>query len=213
MRDETPSLRFVTFAGNIDKGVQHEFEAPIPWASGKINSLKSLTFLNCHLHVGGFARNVLCGVYGTRLKNVALMACGSSNDNMLDIPPTSTPVHGSIDSMQFNHFDPWELSAISVIPVQDLSLTRAHARAFADLPTLLVKGLPNLDSPDIRFKGLKRLRLSPRLALEDTGRGLGEGIKHAYEELKGVCVERGIEISLDAVESTSSHDRVCKYVG
>lgn len=212
MRDETPNLRLVTFAGNIDDALEDEFEAPIPWASGKTSSLKGLTFLNCHLHYGRFARNVLSGVYGIRLENVTLMACGTRDENMLDIPPTSTPVRGSIDSMQLNHFDPWEVSTMSLIPVRELSLTRAHALAFAELPTIL-EGLPNTDSSHIGFRGLERLRLSPKLSIEETWRRLDEGTKQAYDELKEACVQREIELSLDAVESTTSHDRICTYIG
>ena len=140
------------------------------------------------------------------------MACGTKDDNMLDIPPTSTPVYGSIDSMQLNHFDLWELSTMSLIPVRDLSLTRAHAQAFVELPALL-KGLPNTGSPYSGFRGLERLRLSPMLSYEDTWRRLGEETRQAYEELKVACVQRGIELSLDAVESTSFHDQICMYIG
>jgi hypothetical protein len=210
MRDEVPNLRLATFAGNIVDELENEFEAPIPWASGKTNSLKKLIFLNCHLHCGRFARNVLCGVYGTQLESATLMACGTTDDNVLDVPTTFTPVHGSIDSMRIDHFDQWELSAMSLIPVRDLSLTRAHAQAFVDLPTILMMGLVN---SHIGFKGLKRLRLSPKLSLEDTWGKLDEEIRQAYEELKEACVQRGVELSLDAVGSTSSHDRVCTYIG
>ena len=213
LRDKAPNLRLVTFAGNIDEDLEDEFEAPIPWASGKTNSLKSLTFLNCHLHCGRFTRNVLLGVYGTQLESITLMACGTTDDDVLDVPPTSTPVHGSIDSMRLNHFDPWELSAMSIIPVRDLSLTRAHAQAFLELPLILMMGLGNTDNTHIGFKGLKRLRLSPKLSLEDNRIVLDEPIRQAYEDLKEACVQRGVELSLDAVESTSSHDRVCTYIG
>jgi len=213
MRDETPNLRVATFAGNVDEALEEEFEAPIPWASGKSSSLKSLTFLNCHLHCGRFARNVLCGVYGTRLESATLMACGTTDDNVLDIPATATPVHGLVHSMRLNHFDPWELSAMSLIPVRDLSLTRAHAQAFVDLPTILMMGLANTDNLHIGFKGLERLRLSPKLLLDDTWRRLDGEIKRAYEDLKEACAQRRVELSLDAVESTSSHDRVCTYIG
>ena len=212
MRDETPNLQLVTFAGVIDEALEDEFEAPIPWASGKTGSLKGLTFLNCHLHYGRFARNVLLGVYGTRLERATLMACGTRDDNILDVPPTSTPVHGSIDSLRLNHFDPWELSTVSIIPVRDLSLTRAHPMAFVELPTLL-KGLPDTGSSHVGFRGLERLRMSQKLSFEHTWRLREEGTRQAYEELKTACVERGIELSLDAVESTSSHDRICAYVG
>jgi hypothetical protein len=213
IRDETPNLRLATFAGNIDEALEDKFEAPIPWASGKTNSLKRLTFLSCHLHCGRFARNVLCGVYGTRLESTTLMACGTPDDNVLDVPRTSTPVHGSIDSLRLDHFDPWELSAMSLIPVRDLSLTRAHAYAFAGLPTLLMMGLANTDNSHIGFKGLERLRLSPKLLLEDTWKSLDGGIRQTYEDLKEACMQRGVELSLDAVESTSSHDSEFRYIG
>ena len=213
IRDEAPNLRLVTFAGNIDEELEDEFEFPIPWASGKTNSLKGLTFLNCHLHCGRFTRNVLRGVYGAQLESVTLMACGTTDDNVLDVPPTSAPVHGSIGSIRLNHFDPWELSALSLIPVRELSLTRAHAQAFLELPTILMMGLGNTENTHIGFKGLKRLRLSPKLLLEDTRMSRDEEIRQAYEDLKEACVQRGVELSLDAVESTSSHDRVCTYIG
>ena len=213
IRDGTPNLRVITFAGNIDEEVADDFEDSIPWASGRSGSFKDLTLLNCHLHFVRFARNVLDGVYGTRLTNVTLMACGTTDTSTLDTPPTSTPVHGSIHSLHFNHFNPWELSAMSLIPVRDLSLTRAHPHAFLELPTLLMKALPNTDRSYIAFRGLERLRLSPKLSSEDTWKELGAGIRQVYEDLKEACALRGIELSLDAVESTSSHDRVCKYIG
>ncbi len=213
IRDEAPNLRLATFAGNIDDELEDEFEAPIPWASGKTNSLKSLTFLNCHLHCGRFTRNVLRGVYGTRLESITLVACGTTDDNMLDVPTTSTPVRGSIGSMRLNHFDPWELSALSLVPVRDLSLTRAHAQAFLELPTILMMGLGNTESTHIGFKGLKRLRLSPKLWLDDILMSLDVEIRQAYKDLKEACVQRGVELSLDAVESASSHDRDCTYIG
>lgn len=213
MRDEAPNLRLVTFAGNIVEELESEFEAPIRWASGKTNSLRGLTFLNCHLHCGRFARNVLCGVYGTQLESATLMACGTTDDNVLDVPTPSTPIHGSINSMRIDHFDQWELSAMSLVPVRDLSLTRAHAQAFVELPTILMMGLANTDNSHIGFKGLKRLRLSPKLSLEDSWKEVDEEVRKAYEDLKEACAQRGVELTLDAVGSTSSHDRVCTYIG
>jgi len=213
MRDEAPNLRLATFAGNIVDDLEDEFEAPIPWASGKTNSLKGLTFLNCHVHCGRFARNVLCGVYGTQLESATMMACGTTDDNVFDVPSTSTPVHGSIDSLRIDHFDQWELAAMSLIPVRDLSLTRAHAQAFVELPIILMMGLANTVNSHIGFKGLKRLRLSPKLSREETWERLDAGIKQAFEDLKEACVQRGVELSLDAVGSASSHDRVCTYIG
>ena len=171
----------------IDEALEDEFEASIPWASGIPGSLKRPIFLNCHLHYGRFARHVLLGVYGTRLESATLMTCGTRDDNILDVPPAPTPVHGSIDSLRLNHFDPWGLSAVSIIPVRDLSLTRAHAMAFLELPTLL-KGSPDTGSSHVGFRGLEWLRMSQKLSFEDTWRRLDEGARQAYEELKrSVC--------------------------
>jgi hypothetical protein len=74
-----PNLQFITFAGNIDATLQGRFEEPTPWASGKTGALKGLTLSRCELHSMYFARNVLCGVYGTRLKAVRIIACGTDN--------------------------------------------------------------------------------------------------------------------------------------
>jgi len=213
IRDGMPNLQSITLAGNIDIILQGRFEEPTPWASGETGALKSFTLSRCELHSMYFARNVLIGVYGTRLKTVRIISCGTDNlEESYDLPAcTLIPV--SIDNLHLHHPLAWELSVMAFIPVHDMSITRPHPEAFVELPSLLEERLPNTDGSLIGFSGLKRLRLSAKLALDETWEKFDQTAKVAYGLLKERCELRGIELSLDAVEPASSHDRICTYIG
>jgi len=213
IRDGAPNLQFITFAGNIDMTLQGRFEESTPWASGESGALKGLTLSRCELHSTHFARNILCGVYGTRLEDVRIIACGTDDLNYSHTPPDLTPVPVSIDNLHIHHPLAWELSVMAFVPVHDMSITRPHPGAFVKLPSLMEERLPNADGSIIGFNGLKRLRLSPKLALEETWEKFDRTARVAYEELRKRCELRGIELSLDAVDPASSHDRVCTYIG
>lgn len=94
-----------------------------------------------------------------------------------------------------------------------MTITRPHPEAFVDLASLLEERLPNIDGYMIGFSGLKRLRLSAKLALDETWGKFDVSARLAYEELRARCELRGIELTLDAVELPSSHDLVCTYIG
>ena len=213
IRDGTPNLQFITFTGNIDITLQNRFEEPTPWASGKTGALKGITLSRCELHSMYFARNALCGVYGTRLKYMRIIACGTDDLDEAYTLSGFTPVPISIDDLHLHHPLAWELSVMAFIPVHDMSITRPHPEAFAELPSLLEERLPKTDGSMIGFSGLKRLRLSAKLALDETWGKFDVSARLAYEELRTRCELRGIELTLDAVEPPSSHDRVCTYIG
>jgi hypothetical protein len=213
IRDGMPNLQFITFAGNIDVGIQKLFEEPIIWASGKTGALQGLTLSRCELHSMFFVRNVLCGVYGTRLKDLKVIACGTDNLEESQTLAASTLVPVFLDTLHLHHPLAWELSAMAFIPVHDVSITRPHPDAFVELPSLLEDRLPDTDGTIIGFNGLKQLRLGAKLALDETWVKFDLSAEVAFEELKERCKSRGIELSLDAVEPASSHDRVCTYIG
>jgi len=199
LRDDTPKLRWVTFAGNIDEALQDEFEEPIPWSSGKTGSLEGLMLLNCHFHSSYFARNVLCGVYGTRLKEVNVIACGSRKGGKYYIPLSSTPLRsGSIEHLWADHMKAWELEVLSHIPTRELSLTRLRAKNFRHLPALLREVL-NPDGTQSGFPGLEVLRLNQSIVHNEAWERFPNDCKEAYEELTERCLpERGIKLGLDA---------------
>ena len=201
LRDDTPKLRWVTFAGNIDEALEDEFEEPIPWSSGKTGSLEGLVLLNCNLHSSYFARNVLCGVYGTRLKVVKVIACGSNRAGKYYIP--LGPTHfcsGSIEHLQADHMTAWELEVLSHIPTRELSLTRLRAKNFRHLPVQLREKVLHPDGTQSGFPGLEILRLNPSIAHSEAWERFPNDCKEAYEELTEGCLpERGIKLSLDAV--------------
>lgn len=213
IRDGTPNLQFITFTGNIDITLQSQFEEPTPWASGKTGALKGLILSRCELHSMYFARNILCGAYGTRLKHMRIIACGTDNLHEAYTLSGLTLVPVSIDDLHLHHALAWELSVMAFIPVHDMSITRPHPEAFVELPNLLEERLPNTNGSMIGFSGLKRLRLSAKLGLEETWGKFDMSARLAYEELRTRCELRGIELTLDAVEPPSSHDRVCTYIG
>ena len=201
LRDDTPKLRQVSFAGNIDDALENEFEEPIPWSSGKTGSLECLVLLNCTLHSSYFARNVLCGVYGARLKEVKVIACGSGKSGKFYIPLSSPPLRsGSIEHLQADHMTAWEIDVLSHIPTQELSLTRLRDKNFRRLPALLRDKVLHSDGTQSGFPGLDRLRLHPSIAHDRAWERFPDDCKVSYQELTEKCLpERGINLSLDAV--------------
>jgi hypothetical protein len=151
--------------------------------------------------MGHFARDVLDGVYGTSLKDVSTIACGlPDNEDTPYIPRVGTVAQASINRLRIDHFLLWELSAMSFIPVRDLSLTQICPQAFVELPILLEKRSSNPDGAYLAFPGLEQLRLSPKLASQKEVARLDDNIRHALQELKEVCLRRGVALSLEADE-------------
>ena len=213
IRDGMPNLQSFTLAGNIDMELRGQFEEPTPWASGKTGALKDFTLSRCELHTLYFTRNILSGVYGTHLKAVKIISCGTDDIEESYNLPAFTQIPVSIDDLRLHHALAWELSVMAFISVHDMSITRPHPQAFLELPSLLEEKLPNTDGLFVGFRGLKRLRLSAKLALDGTWEKFDRSAKLAYEELRERCELRGIELSLDAVEPPSLHDLVCTYIG
>lgn len=199
IRDKAPKLQALTLTTNIDVALRELFADSTPWASGQTGSLERLTFHECGgAHVGNFARNVLRGVYGPNLKEVNIIACGDNSD-MPYIPPASTPSYASIERMQVDHLGPWELSALSLIPTQDISFTRMPPESVIELTVLLTSGLPDSDGRRVGFPSCKRIRMNPNLAPGQSMEGFTEDVKCAYEGLKKICQRREIQCTWDAV--------------
>ena len=207
IRDNTPNLRSITFTANIDSSLHGLFTDSTPWASGLMASLDQIRLQSCRgAHMGHFARDVLAGVYGTSLKEVSMIACGLPDDEDTPyIPPVGTPAQASINRLRIDHFVLWELSAMSFIPVRDLSLTQICPQSFVELPILLEKRSPDPGGVYLAFPGLEQLRLSPKLALQEEIVRLDDTILNAFQDLKGVCSRRGVALSLDADEHLISY--------
>ena len=200
IRDKTPNLRAVTFTTNICLDMEGVFSEATPWASGQSGRLESLTFLGCDgIHADQFAKNVLCGVYGVWLKDVQFI---SSGRYIAHIPkPPSTPVFTSIERMHFDHINAQELSVIALISIEELSLTCITHDAFCRLPMHLEGDLSRCSGTRLGFMGLRRLRLSPKLATEASWKKLPAELKAVYKELRERCLPlRGIQLTLDAVD-------------
>jgi len=194
----------VSFTASIDVQLQEVFEDSTPWASGKTGSLEYLTIYKCRgVDAGAFVRNALRGTYGTRLRDAKLI---SSGVDIPDIPLASTPVLASVERLHFDHSVAWEISALSLIPIQDLTLTRMRFDAFVELSIRLTEGLS--DSGNIGFNGLKRLRLNPNLASAEAWEEFTDEVRDAYARLKEVCSQRDIRLSFDAEVLRSACD-VC----
>ena len=202
IRDNAPNLRSITFTANIDRSLHGLFTDSTPWISGLTTSLDQIRLQSCRgVHMGHFARDVLKGVYGTSLKEVTAIACGlPDHEDIPYIPPVGTLARASIDRLRIDHFLLWELSAMSFIPVRDLSLTQFCPQSFVELPILLEKRSTKPDGAYLAFPGLEQLRLSPKLASQEEVANLGDKARHAFQELKEVCLRRGVAFSLDADE-------------
>lgn len=207
IRDNTPNLRSITFTANIDSSLHGLFTDSTPWVSGITASLDQMRLQSCRgAHMGHFARDVLDGVYGTSLKEVTTIACGLPDDEDIPyIPPVGTPAQASINRLRIDHFVLWELLAMSFIPVRDLSLTQICPLSFLELPILLEKRSSSQNAVYLAFPGLEQLRLSPKLASQEEVANLDEEIRHALEELREVCLRRGVSLSLDADEHLISY--------
>jgi len=190
IRDFTPNIRQITLTGNIGVELRGRFSEPVLWASGKTGSLESLTLHNCAgVHAGNFARNVLCGAYGIHLKSVHLIACGYSQTDIPLVPTASTPTQATIDSLYLDHMSGWELEALSLIPVQNLSLTRLLPDDLLQLPALLAKG----------FAGMREMRLIPRMVSPAAWETVSKAAGGVYKEVQERCLHRGVQLSFDAV--------------
>lgn len=203
IRDKTPNLRSVTFTTNIDVHLESVFAEATPWASGQTGNLESLTFLGCDgAHADLFVENILRGVYGVQLEEIRFICSGRYRRSGVYIPePPSTPVFRSIKRLHFDHINLKELSIIALIPIQELSLVRIGHDAFCRLPILLEGVSSNSGGVQQAFMGLRRLRLSPKFALERLWERLPAECKAAYEALcEKSLPQRGIQLTLDAVE-------------
>ena len=208
IRDNAPNLRSLTFTANIDRSLQEIFTNSTPWVSGITASLDKIKLQSCQgVHLGYFARNVLDGVYGPSLEEVSTIVCGLPDyEDIPYIPPIGTPAQASINRLWIDHFLLWELLAMSFIPVRDLSLTQFCPQSFVELPILLEKRSSRPNGAYTAFPGLEQLRLSPRLALQEEVAKLDEKAKHAFQELKEVCLRRGVALSMDADKYLISDD-------
>ena len=204
IRDNTPNLRSITFTANIGSSLHGLFTDSTPWVSG---SLDQIRLQSCRgVHMGHFARDLLAGVYGTSLKEVSVIACGPHDyEDTPYIPPVGTPARASINRLRIDHFVMWGLSAMSFIPVRDLSLTQICPQSFVELPILLEKRSPDPGGVYLAFPGLEQLRLSPKLASQEKVARLDNTILNAFQDLKGVCLRRGVALSLDADEHLISY--------
>ena len=208
IRDNAPNLRSLTFTANIDRSLHELFTDSTPWVSGITASLDKIRLQSCQgVHMGHFARDVLDGVYGTSLEEVSTIACGlPDQEDTPYIPPVGTPAQASINRLRIDHFLLWELTAMSSIPVRELSLTQFCPQSFAEFPILLEKRSPRANGAYLAFPGLEQLRLSPSLELQEVVARLNDRDKHAFKELKEVCFRRGVALSLDAEEYLISGD-------
>ena len=190
IRDFIPNLQQITLNGSIDAELHDQFSKPILWASGKTGSLESLTLNNCAgVHPGNFALNVIHGAYGKHLKSVRLIACGYGQGGPHPFPPASTPVETTVDRLHLDHMYGWELKALSLIPVQDLSLTTLFPDDILQLPALLATG----------FAGMRKMRLIPRMASLESWENVSKEGGVAYKEVQQRCLDRGVQLSFDAV--------------
>jgi len=198
LRDKTPNLRSVTFTTNIRADIEDVFAEPVPWASGQMGHLESLTFLGCDgTNADSFVQNLLQGAYGIRLKEVQFIRSGRY---LVQIPESpSCSVFRSVESFHFDHINSQELSSIALIPIQELSLTCITYDAFCRLPTLLEGGLSNVGG--VGFRGPRKLKLSPKFASKASWERFPAECKAAYTELRERCLpQRGIQLTLDAVD-------------
>ena len=196
IRDDMPLLQHVSFTTSINRDLRDLFADSTPWASGKTGSLEALTIYKCDgADTGNFVRNVLRGTYGTRLKDVKFISSGS---NIPDTLPATTPVLASIERLHFDYIAAWEVSALSLIPIQDISLTRLSFDAFVELSIRLADGLSGSGNTQPGFEGLKRLRLNPRLSSADAWEEFPDEVNYAYARLKEVCSQRDIRLCFDA---------------
>jgi hypothetical protein len=198
IRDKTPNLRLVTFNKSIGLDMEGVFAEHTPWASGQTGRLESITLRGCNgTHTDRFVENILHGVYGVQLKEVQFIRSGRYSVHIPD--PPSTPVFGSIEYLCFDHINTQELSTIALIPIQELSLTCITHDAFCRLPSLLQGDSSSSGGGQLGFKGLRRLRLSPRFASETVWKKFSAECKAAYQDLRENCVpQRGIQLTLDA---------------
>ena len=199
LRDKTPNLRSITFTANIGVDMEGVFAEPIPWASGQMGHLENLTLRWCTgTHADRFVQNILQGVYGTHLKEVQFIGSGRY---LVHIPePPSSPVFALVERLHFDHINPQELSTIALLPIQELSLTCITHDAFSRLPIILEGGLFSPGGAQPGFRGLRRLRLNPKLASRMSQEGFPAECKAAYKELRERCLpQRGIQLTLDAV--------------
>ena len=190
IRDFIPNLRQITLNGSVNAELHDQFSKPILWASGKTGSLESLTLNNCAgVHPGHFALNVIHGAYGNHLKSVRLIACGYTHGGPHPFPPASTPVQATVDRLHLDHLYGWELKALSLIPVQDLSLTTLFPVDILQLPALLATG----------FVGMRKMRLIPRMASLESWENVSKEGGVVYKEVQQRCLDRGVQLSFDAV--------------
>ena len=199
LRDKTPNLRSITFGDNIGTDLEDEFAKPTPWASGQLGNLESLTFKKCTgTHADQLVQNILQGVYGRHLKEVCFIHSGRYRVHIPE--PPSFQLFASLEHLQFDHINLQELSTIALLPVQELSLTRIVHNALCRLPVLLEGGSSSSGGMQPAFRGLRRLRLSPKFADEMPPGRFPKECKAAYKELRERSLpQRNIQLSLDAV--------------
>ena len=200
LRDKTPNLRSITFTSNIGTDMEDVFAEPIPWASGQLGHLESLTFRGClGIHAGRVVQNILQGVYGRRLKKVHFVYSG---ERLAHIPePPSFQVFASLERLHYSFVDLQVLSTIALLPIQDLSITYITDDAFCRLPMLLEGVLSSFGGKQPGFRGLKRLRLDEDYAHESFLERHTAEWRAAYRELRERSLpQRGIQLSLDVVD-------------
>ena len=199
LRDKTPNLQSITFTTNIGTDMADIFSEPTPWASGQLGHLENLTFQGCSgTNTDRLVRNILQGVYGRRLKKVRFMCSGEYLSHIPE-PPT-LQVFASLEHLQVDYINLQELSTIAFLPIQELSLTHLTQDAFCRLPMLLEGGSSSSGGVQPGFRGLKRLRLDPKVVHKICRVVTSGECKAAYEELlERVLPRRCIQLSLDAV--------------
>jgi hypothetical protein len=183
LRTQPTQLRTLIFRASIQYGLRGLFNEPTQWSSA--GTLEKLVIRACSgTHYATIARHVVSGVFGS-LKHLVVIGSGYIDNSALALRRPGRSIR-PLDLLEIDHAFDWEVSALAIIPVKEVHMTRVLRRAIVN--ALIQEG----------FAGLEVLKLQH----------WSDEAERQFPEFSKACADRDVQLRAGAVPygRCSCHD-------
>ena len=132
LRTQPTQLRTLIFRASIQYGLRGLFNEPTQWSSAA--KLEKLVIRACSgTHYAAIARHVVSGVFGN-LKHLVVIGSGYTDKSLLALWRPGRSIR-ALDLLEIDHAFDWEVSALAIIPVKEVHVTRVFRHAIVNALT------------------------------------------------------------------------------
>ena len=176
-------FRTLVFRASVQFNLRDLFNSPTPW--GCVNTLTKLVIRTClGTNCAVIAMHVAAGVFGS-LKWLSVINSGYEDPHITQSFVSSPPIWqiGVLDRLDLDHAANWEVTALSVIHVKELNMTRVFRKA-------IIEALDAGGWPEVKVLRVHRL---------------GDESVPQVPELKRACETRNVLLETGAVPYGACH--------